>query len=86
METIVPEGYKKTKVGVIPNDWSNTELKNLISKDIQNGYSPLCPELENGSWILGLGALTDDKMNFKEIKPAPINDKISKINKKPTPI
>jgi type I restriction enzyme S subunit len=74
METLVPEGYKKTKVGVIPNDWSNTELKNLISKDIQNGYSPLCPELENGSWILGLGALTDDKMNFKEIKPAPIND------------
>ena len=28
---IVPEGYKKTKVGIVPNEWAETHLSNYLS-------------------------------------------------------
>ena len=28
----VPEGYKKTKVGVVPNEWEETRFKKMFSR------------------------------------------------------
>lgn len=28
----VPEGYKKTKIGIVPNDWEQTHFKNMFSR------------------------------------------------------
>ncbi len=75
MNVNVPNGYKQTKVGVIPEDWEVTTLKNILSKNIQNGYSPICPDKDTGHWILGLGALSrEKKLNIYDRKPAPNND------------
>ncbi len=74
-EVASPKGYKQTKVGVIPEEWEVVTLKNILSKNIQNGYSPICPEKDTGHWILGLGALSkEEKLNISDRKPAPIND------------
>ncbi len=74
-EAASPKGYKQTKVGVIPEEWEVVTLKNILSKNIQNGYSPICPEKDTGHWILGLGALSkEEKLNISDRKPAPIND------------
>ena len=71
----IREGYKQTKVGVIPEEWEVTKLKNVLEKSVQNGYSPVCPEHSTGHWILGLGALSkENKLKLDEIKPAPFND------------
>ena len=70
-----PKGYKQTKVGVIPEDWDVVKLKDILSKPIKNGYSPVCPEEPNENWVLSLGALSKDRLNINEKKPAPINDK-----------
>jgi len=59
----------------IPKEWTNLILKKLVTKDIKNGYSPNCPEEANGSWILGLGNLTENGFNPSKAKPAPINDR-----------
>ncbi len=75
MSGSVRSGYKQTKAGVIPEDWEVVRLKELLSKDIQNGYSPICPEETTGHWILSLGSLSRDrKLNIFDRKPAPIND------------
>ncbi len=72
---VVPPGYKQTKVGVIPEEWEVVNLKSILSKNIQNGYSPVCPEKDTGHWILGLGALSrNGKLNIFDRKPAPVND------------
>ncbi len=67
--------YKKTKVGLIPEDWEVKPLKYFLQGKIKNGYSPICPQEKTGKWILTLGALTEGKLNLKEKKPAPTNDK-----------
>ena len=46
MNTIVPKGYKKTKVGVIPEDWEVVKLGDIfnikVGKDLdENNFSPL---------------------------------------------
>jgi type I restriction enzyme S subunit len=28
----VPEGYKKTKVGIVPDDWEETRFKRMFSR------------------------------------------------------
>jgi type I restriction enzyme, S subunit len=63
-------GIKKLPVG-----WKNIKLKKLVTHDIKNGYSPNCPEEPNGSWILGLGNLTENGFDSSHAKPAPVNDK-----------
>ena len=30
METMVPEGYKKTKVGIYPDDWKEIEVSKYV--------------------------------------------------------
>jgi type I restriction enzyme S subunit len=75
MSVDVPNGYKQTKVGVIPEEWEVVRLGDILTKKIQNGYSPVCPEGDTGHWILGLGALSKEgKMNIFDRKPAPSDD------------
>ena len=58
----------------IPKGWKYLKLKNLITQDIKNGYSPNCPDEPNGSWILSLGNITENGLDQSQAKPAPMND------------
>ncbi len=58
----------------LPVGWKKIKLKKLVTQDIKNGYSPNCPEEPNGSWILGLGNLTENGFNSSHAKPAPVDD------------
>ncbi|QBQ64537.1 restriction endonuclease subunit S [Actinobacillus indolicus] len=64
---------KKLKDG-----WKNIHLKDILSDDIRNGYSPLPAENETGYWVLGLGALTDNGLNKDEIKPVHFEKRVEK--------
>ncbi|MBN2104082.1 restriction endonuclease subunit S [bacterium] len=62
----------------IPDSWELRTLKSLTTKEIQNGYSPNCPDKPTGNWILSLANLTETGFNITGVKPAPLND--TKIN------
>ena len=49
-------------------------LKNLLTKPVRNGYSPVCSDTESGNWVLGLGALNGNGFDPSQKKPAPPND------------
>lgn len=55
-------------------NWDRVKLESLLSRAIQNGYSPICPDQPRGKWILGLGALTGDGLDISQKKPAPHGD------------
>lgn len=59
---------------MFPKEWDKVSLKSLLSKPIQNGYSPVCDEKPNDRWILGLGALGQSGLDISRKKPAPKND------------
>lgn len=61
---------------MVPNGWNKTCLKNIISGSIKNGYSPLPAANTTGYWVMSLGALTDNGINAKEIKPVDLDDKV----------
>ena len=65
---------KKTEIGEIPESWHLKTFSSVISKPLRNGYSPVCPEVPNGQWVLGLGALTADGLDAEQVKPAPPED------------
>ncbi|MFH0960820.1 MAG: restriction endonuclease subunit S [Pseudomonadota bacterium] len=54
--------------------WKKIKLKKLLTKPVQNGYSPICPATSSGQWILGLGALNGSGLDITQIKPAPVDD------------
>lgn len=58
----------------VPKGWKELKLKKLLTQDVKNGYSPNCPEEPNGSWILGLGNLTENGFDPTQAKPAPKSD------------
>ena len=62
----------------LKNGWKNIHLKDILSDDIRNGYSPLPAENETGYWVLGLGALTDNGLNKDEIKPVHFEERVEK--------
>lgn len=68
-------GYKKTKVGWIPEGWEASCLKYLTSTSIKNGYSPICSDSPTGKWVLGLGALNGHGFDSTQVKPAPENNR-----------
>lgn len=61
---------------MVPNGWNKTYLKNIISGSIKNGYSPLPAANKTGYWVMSLGALTDNGINAKEIKPVDLDEKV----------
>jgi len=64
-----------SSVKTLPVGWKKIKLKKLVTQDIKNGYSPNCPEEPNGTWILGLGNLTENGFDSSHAKPAPKDDK-----------
>ena len=66
--------YKETDVGLIPVDWTESELGSHLRMPIRNGYSPVCPSDPTGIWILSLAAVTKDGFNSEGVKPAPRSD------------
>jgi len=68
-------GVAMSSEKTLPVGWEHIKLKQLVIESLKNGYSPNCPEEPNGSWILGLGNLTDNGFDSSHAKPAPIDDK-----------
>ena len=66
--------FKKTEIGMIPSDWELAKLKNVLAVPIRNGYSPYCPECDQGRVILSLNAVTHEGFNSKGFKLAPYDD------------
>ncbi|MFZ2492841.1 MAG: restriction endonuclease subunit S [Thermoanaerobaculia bacterium] len=49
-------------------------LRDLLDETPRNGYSPVCPELPTGKWVLGLSALNGRGLDLSAAKPAPEGD------------
>lgn len=58
----------------LPEEWKYIKLNSVLTLDIQNGYSPVCPDEPNDHWILSLGNLTENGFDPSQVKPAPTND------------
>jgi type I restriction enzyme S subunit len=52
----------------MPNGWSKVYLKNILASNVKNGFSPNAVDVDTGYVVLGLGALTDGKLNLSETK------------------
>lgn len=46
-------------------------LGKLLNVSPQNGYSPICPDMPTGKWVLGLSALNGYGLDLAGAKPAP---------------
>src|SRR5699024_6863968 len=69
---VVPEGYKRTEVGVIPEDW---EVKSI--GDVANCYSGGTPDTSNSSYYGGdINWITSSDLNRLRIKK--VDGKITK--------
>jgi type I restriction enzyme S subunit len=66
--------FKKTEIGEIPEEWEVVVLPTLLREPVRNGYSPICPSIPTGKWILSLSALTHDGFSPDGVKPAPVDD------------
>ncbi len=49
-------------------------LGKLLNVSPQNGYSPICPDMPTGKWVLGLSALNGYGLDLAGAKPAPLNE------------
>ncbi len=58
---------KRNRFDIVP-------LGELLEATPRNGYSPVCPELPTGKWVLGLSALDGRGLDLSGAKPAPAND------------
>ena len=61
-----------------PNGWKIVHLKNVLSSPVNNGFSPNAVDHETGFYVLGHGALTDNKLNTKEIKKVKLTDNVKR--------
>lgn len=50
------------------------QLGELLESPPRNGYSPVCPHLPTGKWVLGLSALDGQGLDISGVKPAPENE------------
>lgn len=69
-ENKVPEGYKRSKVGIIPNEWGNLKLDKLIS-NLEGGVSVNSEEgIVNDEYfgVLKTGCVFDGRFNPNESK------------------
>ncbi|MCD9542504.1 AAA family ATPase [Photobacterium carnosum] len=63
---------------MVPNGWRHVSLKSLLSAQIKNGYSPNAVEQHTGYVVLGLGALTDHKLDPTNIKNIKVTEQVLK--------
>jgi type I restriction enzyme S subunit len=67
----VPVGYKQTEVGVIPEDWSNTRLDQLISF-ISYGFTNPMPTTEDGIYMLTAVDINNGKIQLNKARKTSI--------------
>ncbi|WP_332744622.1 restriction endonuclease subunit S [Hydrogenophaga sp.] len=66
-----PELYQETALGWIPRDWQVVALHECLSSSPKNGYSPRESDTWEGFYVLGLGCLTKDGFEARQLKNAP---------------
>lgn len=66
-----PELYQETAIGWMPKDWQIDPLGKLLKAPPKNGYSPREVDAWQGLYVLGLGCLTSDGFEAKQLKNAP---------------
>lgn len=66
-----PELYQETAIGWIPREWRIATLGECISGSPKNGYSPREVDTWEGVYVLGLGCLTREGFEAKQLKNAP---------------
>lgn len=68
-----PELYQETAIGWIPREWRIDPLGEFLKAPPKNGYSPREVDSWQGLYVLGLGCLTTDGFEAKQLKNAPRN-------------
>lgn len=64
----------------LPVGWQKLKLKDLISGDIKNGYSPVCESTDSAwGWVLSLGALTPQGLDYTQRKAAPTDIRLVRV-------
>ena len=63
---------------MVPEGWKLIQLKEILSVPVKNGFSPHAVEHNTGHVVLGLGALTDNKLKTTEIKHVELSDSVEK--------
>ena len=64
---LIPEGYKKTEVGIIPNDWSVESLQNLCRSSITYGIVQCGPHIPNGIPYIRVSDMNSSELNVDEM-------------------
>ena len=76
----IPEGYKKTKVGIIPLDWGVTKLRNVLK--IKHGKCQKEVESVNGKYpILASGGIIGYSNEYIYNKPSVLIGRKGTIDK-----
>lgn len=57
-------GYKKTEIGVIPEDWEVVSLSNVFSY-ISYGYTNPMPTTNNGPWMVTANDVKNGRINYE---------------------
>ena len=63
----IPEGYKKTEVGIIPNDWTVESLQNLCRSSITYGIVQCGPHIPNGIPYIRVSDMNSSELNVDEM-------------------
>ncbi|MFN3073831.1 restriction endonuclease subunit S [Acinetobacter sp. TY2] len=63
----IPKGYKKTEVGVIPNDWNVESLQNLCRSSITYGIVQCGPHIPNGIPYIRVSDMNSSELNVDEM-------------------
>lgn len=66
-----PELYQETTLGWIPREWRVVALHECLRSSPKNGYSPRESDAWEGFYVLGLGCLTKDGFEARQLKSAP---------------
>jgi type I restriction enzyme S subunit len=66
-----PELYQETAIGWAPQEWRIEPLGGCLKAPPKNGYSPREVDSWQGVYVLGLGCLTPDGFEAKQLKNAP---------------
>lgn len=70
-----PEAFRRTeKLGAIPRGWEVGTLEDLLAGRPRNGYSPKQVDEWTGVQMLGLGCLTEEGFEPRQLKNAPRDD------------